>query len=836
MKRRKLIPLMLTLLLLLQQCMFSAAFASSADLAKLNARITEIERAVSFEERVQPSVVTVARIEAMKSKIAKARSAASDNAAAALTELENAYLEFSNEELFNSKFNEAADSTTWSVVNKNTSVVADDVKGFAAKLDATGAEARMTQDISVNSLSGDELIFNASFMQPTPKNVTAFMQALSDPKKIYGGDTLLFNLFAQANCFLIECKDKDGKDIYSTIGGNSIKGAEIQHGYSANTWYDFSVRVNLVTGRIRVFINGNESLPGTEMYICGNNAQKGSIRMNCRTTLTGPNYITYIADVKVLSNNVKRDAIKAVDAQITNHFAARNGFETTVELPALTGATAVWSSATPKYIYMDEETNTWTVYPTNANVVGKMKAEVTVPYGDTDYYYAKEYSIDIKKPGANADFKLYERDNEITTLDGVTSNVLTAEADLISIGDSWVSLVAAYDGDRLYDVAIGEGNGDNTKISFNNIKLPQDEQGNVKIENTKVKFFLWDALSNIGPYQNVVEYSKKNTKDLSECVISCWGDSLTIGEGKNSVTGANLNRLEESYPAYLAKLTGGTVNNYGIGGETAVTIAARQGGLKVMLSDFTLAADAGSTVTFTGEEFVDENGVEVVPRYPTDPSHGIKVYSGNWNNCYLELADGTRIEGSIIADVNSNVAPRRLNSVTFTRKDAGEALNITADEQVKFISYDATLARNADINIFYIGTNGVWGKSHENADNQDNKVAADLIETIESMIANTKSPADYLVVGLTSGVRADVEAAMTEAFGDRFVNVRSYLANEEVLKELGVAAPTDEDIDRIAKGLVPASLLSGDGVHFNEKGYKGFADCVYSRLVSIYDN
>src|SRR5690606_37503257 len=44
--------------------------------------------------------------------------------------------------------------------------------------------------------------------------------------------------------------------------------------------------------------------------------------------------------------------------------------------------------------------------------------------------------------------------------------------------------------------------------------------------------------------------------------IVCWGDSLTTS----------------SYPRFLAKLTGRTVTNRGVGGNTSAQIAARQGG------------------------------------------------------------------------------------------------------------------------------------------------------------------------------------------------------------------------------------------------------------------
>ncbi|MEE1045793.1 MAG: hypothetical protein U0M60_00050, partial [Clostridia bacterium] len=58
----------------------------------------------------------------------------------------------------------------------------------------------------------------------------------------------------------------------------------------------------------------------------------------------------------------------------------------------------------------------------------------------------------------------------------------------------------------------------------------------------------------------------------SSLTIACWGDSLTYGQGAtDEASGIN------SYPGILSSLTGENIYNLGIGGETAMTIAARQG-------------------------------------------------------------------------------------------------------------------------------------------------------------------------------------------------------------------------------------------------------------------
>ena len=138
-----------------------------------------------------------------------------------------------------------------------------------------------------------------------------------------------------------------------------------------------------------------------------------------------------------------------------------------------------------------------------------------------------------------------------------------------------------------------------------------------------------------------------------------------------------------------------------------------------------------------------------------------------------------------------------------------------------------------DILILEIGSNGGW----------DNKYKR-LIKQYRAMIEHSGCR-DYLVIGDTDDPGTSVadlqqqefaygegpgetawEAALHEAFGDRFINMRVYLI-ESGLSDCG-AQPTKADKRMAACGCIPSGLRS-DWTHFNAYGY-------YAKAVGIYEH
>ncbi len=179
------------------------------------------------------------------------------------------------------------------------------------------------------------------------------------------------------------------------------------------------------------------------------------------------------------------------------------------------------------------------------------------------------------------------------------------------------------------------------------------------------------------------------------------------------------------------------------------------------------------------------------------------------------------------------MVPRELKSVTFTRKATGDALTVAANDKAKLTTYAATKAAEADCNIIFIGTNGGWGMD------ENNKKPSELIGIISRMTENTKNPSNCFVIGLTTGTasgRRELDKAMAEAFGDRFINMREYLSCEETLAKAGLSA-TDRDKELIAVGCVPQSFWKSvdDSTHMNDYGYRAMAEKVYSQMLKVFE-
>ena len=280
----------------------------------------------------------------------------------------------------------------------------------------------------------------------------------------------------------------------------------------------------------------------------------------------------------------------------------------------------------------------------------------------------------------------------------------------------------------------------------------------------------------------------------------------------------------------LASLTGKTVRNEGIRGETAQTIAARMGAAKINLSGpFNLAAKGGSSAYIYGDNIKDEYGADVAPRELTE----------SWTNV---LIGGVR--GKLSGLTNTNDNPRRLNSALFTRTLSGEVINLTSAESME-ITTGASFVRG-DINVIFVGQNG-WddgsGYCRGNGTAESENIDG-LINIIDRMIANTGDPNKCIIVGRMSGNASanlanytDAESAMAAKYGDRFMNMREYLSNETNLAKVGITA-TETDKENIASGSLPQSLWASasgtiDKVHLNANGYRLFAQGIYEKLIAL---
>ena len=295
--------------------------------------------------------------------------------------------------------------------------------------------------------------------------------------------------------------------------------------------------------------------------------------------------------------------------------------------------------------------------------------------------------------------------------------------------------------------------------------------------------------------------------------IACWGASLTYSQGCSDMSSA-------SYPAVLASLTGCNVLNMGIGGETAMTVTARAGGLKILLSeDVTIPASGSVPISFKAE-----NGGIVTPRVPS---------LGGWNPCYIG-----GVEGTLTVNVDNSVWPRILKSATFTRKTPG-SMTVAAKGSEMTVAAQSTYA---DIHIFELGSNGGWTVENKSAGHNTDSECEALAMLGEAMAAHTGDPDHCVFISCSSLSNAELnrlDPILKAHFGKRYIDIGSYMHSLQAVRDAGIE-PTQFDISYTKAGRTPPSLLDNptvsggsDDTHLNDAGYRVKAEYIYNVLVSL---
>ena len=277
--------------------------------------------------------------------------------------------------------------------------------------------------------------------------------------------------------------------------------------------------------------------------------------------------------------------------------------------------------------------------------------------------------------------------------------------------------------------------------------------------------------------------------ELSNCAVTCWGDSLTAGAGGDSV----------NYPQVLAeriaeKYAPVPVHNMGIGGENTVTILGRAGVVPVHLYRKIVVPGTCTPVRV----WLSGEGVGMF--------RPLRQGDGGINPVTL---DG--IPGTLSVQQRSISEPPSKVKYFFTRSEPGrpEAIPtgaaLTVANEGKYES---------DITVIFIGTNGGYLD------------ARDLVLQQKKLIRTNR----YLVLGLTRGTEQDTakeNARMAAEFGDHFLDLRTLLCRDGL--RLAGLTETDGDRSDIAAGIVPRTLRT-DSVHFTAAGYRVIGNAVFDRL------
>lgn len=303
---------------------------------------------------------------------------------------------------------------------------------------------------------------------------------------------------------------------------------------------------------------------------------------------------------------------------------------------------------------------------------------------------------------------------------------------------------------------------------------------------------------------------------ISGSRIVCFGDSLTMGieTGFEDI-------VDTPYPERLGEYLGVDCVNYGIGSETSDMIAMRQGGIPLYINNMVIPADRTPVLLSP----VTENSDEIFP-------FGLYGFEGIND---IEIAG---VKGKI-TDKNGGNGTRLNTEIYFVRNEPGEEVKIT--EKTRIITHPMSDMRADDILIIWSGTN-------------DLDAALDLSQ-MDEIIANQQAMVDYagtdefIIVGFTAndyiGLAGYSECAdlanemLKEYWGDKFIDVKEYMATEQVLIDHGIE-PTELDYEFLAKGWIPESLLEKEKsngtrnyIHFNQLGYDIFAAMIAEKVVAL---
>lgn len=299
-------------------------------------------------------------------------------------------------------------------------------------------------------------------------------------------------------------------------------------------------------------------------------------------------------------------------------------------------------------------------------------------------------------------------------------------------------------------------------------------------------------------------YSGSGGDDMREIV--CWGDSMTQGVGADTDADALVSLADgelydtsaQSYPQVLSQLTGLDTYNFGVAGATSEEIAVMQGGLP-----------------WTEIEVADD-GDE-----PEDPAEDATA-----ENDDLAPDDGNESEAEAAAAADDEGGDDEAD-------EQGEQVISHIDPEVA----EEGEERTGDILVLEIGSNGGWDDDYQV-----------LISQYRAMIDRSGCE-DYLILGDTDDPGTSVgdtsqvpftedyapretswEAALREAFGDHFINMRVFLIKHGL--EISGLTPTAEDVANARLGCISKQLRS-DWTHLNAHGYFAKAVAVYQRGIKL---
>lgn len=294
--------------------------------------------------------------------------------------------------------------------------------------------------------------------------------------------------------------------------------------------------------------------------------------------------------------------------------------------------------------------------------------------------------------------------------------------------------------------------------------------------------------------------------------ILCWGDSLTAG-----IETGPYDIVETPYPERLGEYLGVEVVNLGIGSETSDMIAMRQGGINLYVDKLTIPAECKPVPLFPRLE-----GDDVIVEFCFFGDNGVND---------VEIAG---IRGRIVDKDGNELTGRNNTNIYFLRNEPGEEVRVT--EPVPIITKYMREKRDDDILVIWAGSNDLY-------EAVDVSLMPQINANIQAMV-DFAGTDEYIIVGFTANnylgtpdFRECTDLANDELekyWGDKYLDLKEYMATVEVLDDYGIT-PTERDMEFIAKGWIPPSLLenSENLIHFNQLGYDIAADMIAEKVIEL---
>lgn len=265
--------------------------------------------------------------------------------------------------------------------------------------------------------------------------------------------------------------------------------------------------------------------------------------------------------------------------------------------------------------------------------------------------------------------------------------------------------------------------------------------------------------------------------------IICIGDSVTLGTSN-----------QYSYPKLLSTKTNKEVFTFGGANDTSLDASAR----------------IGAYPLYTNAIVIPQEG-EV----------NVKIYDKH-DDLIKPFINSEALEVTIAEIVGSLKYNKEKEVYTFTRKEAGEAVNVPSDTQIIMAPF--VVNPEKDIVIIFTGNYDAYGPDS-------------IFDTIthQLQIIRTLQTDNYIIVGLTARNRFERISSMNDLIEQNhdeghFLDIRTYLL-ENGLKEAEIEA-TEEDLENVRNGFIPASLLA-DSINGNTKFNQILANQLVEKMLEL---